>query len=153
MKPNLLRHIFILFTLFSLLGQGVMANGYSIMPTQAENMSVAMDSIQGSQSPRLSNDTDTMAMQAEMTDCHTLTAQVALSHATILSDETATPNCCDAPHKCNLDCNHCLSLAMAATLLTANIKIPKLAPQTSLSFVRHNLSSQAPAPAFRPPII
>jgi hypothetical protein len=134
MKLNLLRHMFILFTLFSLLGQGVMANGYSIMPIQDENMSVAMDSSQSS-AP--------MPIQAEM-KCH---------DSALNMSEPPTPNCCDAPHKCNLDCNHCLSLAMTATLLTLNINIPKLAPQISLSFVRHDLSSQAPSPAFRPPII
>jgi hypothetical protein len=146
MKLNLLRHMFILFTLFSLLGQGVMANGYSIMPTQAENMTIsmhAMHSMQGSQSPKVNNDTNTMAIQADI-NCH---------DSALNMGETPAPNCCDGPHKCNLDCNHCLSLAMTATLLTLNINIPKLAPQTSLSFVRHDLSSQAPSPAFRPPII
>ncbi|MBB1268518.1 hypothetical protein [Shewanella sp. SR44-3] len=134
MKLNLLRHVFILFTLLSLLGQGVMANGYSIMPTQAENMSVAMDSSQSS-AP--------MLMQAEM-KCH---------DSALNMSEPSPPSCCDGPHKCNLDCNHCLSLAMAATLFTTNIKVPKIAPQTSLGFVRHDFTSQAPAPAFRPPII
>lgn len=146
MKLNLLRHMFILFTLFSLLGQGVMANGYSIMPTQAENMTIsmhAMHSMQGSQSPKVSNDTNTMAMQAEM-KCH---------DSALNMGEPPAPNCCDAPHKCNLDCNHCLSLAMAATLFTTNIKIPKIAPQTSLGFVSHDFTSQATSPAFRPPII
>lgn len=139
MKLNLLRSILVVFTLFSLLGQGVMANGYSIMPmTDLAHAKHAPNMLTASAEP------------AETGHCHE-----NMPNSVAASEAATEPmlNCCDGPHQCKLDCNHCLSLGMSATLFSAAVHIPKLAPQPSLGFISHSFISQDTSPAFRPPII
>jgi hypothetical protein len=140
MKHRLLRHCLLVFTILSLLGQGVLANGAS-MVTNEMMLSPASHSMTHN-APQLDGKT------SQGSDCHNLVP-------TSLASETLpaqAPDCCDGPHECDSDCTHCLSIVLTANLFNASFNVPQQAPSTRVRFATIPFRSQDGATAFRPPI-
>jgi hypothetical protein len=140
MTHLLLRHCLLVFTILSLLGQGVLANGASMVTNEmmlspaSHNMTHNVPQLDNKDSPE--------------SDCHNLVP-------TSLPNEmqpAPAPDCCDGPHECDSDCTHCLSIVLTANLFSAFFNVPQQVPSTRVRFASIQFRSQDGATAFRPPI-
>lgn len=95
------RHFLVTMTLFALVGQTLLSNGFAMI-----NVAHASE--------------DMPAMQMmEQADCHSNNA-VDQSHCCDQMQSAAQQqsNCCEGEGFCQGDCNHCLVISVAGTLIT-----------------------------------
>jgi hypothetical protein len=140
MKHRLLRHCLLVFTLLSLLGQGVLANGAS-MVTNEMMLSPASNSM-------THNPLEVGDKASQESACHNLVT----TNLTNETQPTQATNCCEGPHECDSDCTHCLSIVLTANLFNASFNVPQQMPSTRVRFATIQFRSQDGATAFRPPI-
>lgn len=164
MSAKLSHQIIIFITLFAILGQGLITNGYAMVAnpmTHSATDSVTADSISKmptsdhqQEVPSAIVKQDTNAM-----DCHSLMSEKMPPKSAHCCDDNAmrksqstAKNCCDGEAGCAIDCGHCMTISMTGHLLSFDIVLAKAvnnkADATSLPHFFYHKT----LPAFRPPI-
>jgi len=143
MQKTLKNYWLITLTLFALVGQGLLANGSSMVPMDHQS-SHMMTQV-------LSNSSDVpmtpMLHASAMTDCH----------GNMVSDPQLqqvdnSNSCCNGLGGCSIDCNHCLTISFTADLSDIQLDIANApANPAPLTATLNSFSVDFP-PAFRPPI-
>lgn len=144
MQKTLKNYWLITFTLFALVGQGLLANGSSMVPMdhqQSHMMTQALSDGSDNNVPLTS-----IQHASAMTDCH----------GNMLSDQKLQQadnnSCCNGVGGCSIDCNHCLTISFTADLSDIQFDIANApANPAPLAATVSSFSVDFP-PAFRPPI-
>ena len=135
------RHILVLFTMLALLGQGMLTNGHWMVPT-AEAHSGEMHS--------------TAHPMAATMDCHP--QQTQSSHCcddpqvdTVLPDTVS--HCCEGKGFCKSDCNHCLVISVAGTLIAIGSWPVMSLPEAAVATPMPHFHSVSVGQTIKPPIV
>lgn len=145
MQKTLKNYWIIAFTLLALVGQGLLANGSSMVPIEHQQSHMVTQA----QSDGSDNKMQMASMQnaSAMTDCH----------GNMLSDQKPlqadnSNSCCNGLGGCSIDCNHCLTITFTADLSDIQLDIANApANPAPLTATINSFSVDFP-PAFRPPI-
>jgi len=123
---TLRQSLLVICTLFALVGQAVLANGYAMgMPEHKQSMPMKQKACNKSQSHC-----------CDMPMAETQTSQ----------------GCCDTDSGCQPDCGHCLSISLTTGLIY-NPTWPTLAIRgTKALLIQPHIPAVAPKANFRPPI-
>ncbi|WP_445777118.1 hypothetical protein [Shewanella sp.] len=132
MRKSLRHYLIAICTLLSLIGQGVLANGYTmIMPNdmtpQANTTMMPKDTLNHS-------------------DCHSMMQEQ-------VTTPTSTSHCCDNTGNCKNDCSHCFSITFTGTVFNTDVAISPVLADTAVTLPIAQLFSIDSPPAFRPPIV
>ncbi|MGI2170164.1 hypothetical protein ACROAE_08200 [Shewanella sp. MF05960] len=134
MHKSIRHYLIAICTLLSLIGQGVLANGYTmIMPSDM----------------KMNEQMITKVMPNDMksgSDCHSM-----------MQDETniatSSNHCCDNAASCTNDCSHCFTITFTGTVFSTDIAISPTPEDTAVTLPIAQLFSIDGSPAFRPPIV
>ena len=145
MQKTLKNYWLMTFTLFALVGQGLLANGSSMVPMdhqQSHMMTQALSDGSDNNVPLTS-----MQHASAMTDCHGNMVSESQSQQVDNSN-----SCCNGLGGCSIDCNHCLTISFTADLSDIQFDIVNApANPAPLAATVSGFSVDSP-PAFRPPI-
>ena len=137
MSRKLQRQLIAIFALFSLLGQGLIANGY------------AMVSMTDTPMTHHTSMTQSGAMQ-NSTDCHD--AQIDDSSPLVTQMQSSDQHCCDGDNGCNVDCNHCLTISFTGTVFNFSLSLNPPLGAISIPASKALFVSLDKSPIVRPPI-
>ena len=144
MQKTLKNYWLITFTLFALIGQGLLANGSSMVPMdhqQSHMVTQALGDGSGNTVPM-----NSMQQAFAMTDCHGNLSEPQSQQA------DNSNSCCNGLGGCSIDCNHCLTISFTADLSDIQLDIANApANPAPLTATLNSFSVDFP-PAFRPPI-
>ncbi|MCL1142825.1 hypothetical protein [Shewanella gaetbuli] len=158
MRKAIKQYWIVAITLFTLVGQGLLANGSSMVPVMdAEHHQAQMVNEQFGLDDSLSSDLNSdsnsqlnMAMLADSsqqtTDCH------GNAVAAVVSQNSDSNGCCNGMGGCSVDCNHCLTISFTADITEQNLDIARAMNNTNPSTAIVDGFSVDFPPAFRPPI-
>ncbi|GGQ04116.1 hypothetical protein [Shewanella litoralis] len=134
MRKSIRLYLIAICTLLSLIGQGVLANGHTmIMPS---DMKMNQQMITKVMSNDMQNGTDCHSMMQDQTDI-----------------TTSASHCCDNATGCTNDCSHCFTITFTGTIFSTNIAISPIPEDTAVTLPLAQLFSIDGSPAFRPPIV
>lgn len=134
MRKSIRHYLIAICTLLSLIGQGVLANGYTMIMPNDMKMNQQMST------NVMSND-----MQ-NRSDCHSM-----MQDQTDIA--TSSSHCCDNAGSCTNDCNHCFTITFTGTVFSTDITVSPSPENTAVKLPIAQLFSIDGSPAFRPPIV
>ncbi|UAL43417.1 hypothetical protein K8B83_00535 [Shewanella inventionis] len=134
MGKSIRHYLIAICTLLSLLGQGVLANGHTmIAPNHSQMNDKATASVM-------------LAGDQNNNDCHGM-----MQAKTASADDTN--HCCDNGSNCANDCSHCFTITFTGTVLTTDISVSPAPADEVIPRPTSLLFSIDGTPAFRPPIV
>ncbi|QIR15904.1 hypothetical protein [Shewanella aestuarii] len=171
MNAFLAKYWIIGLTLFALVGQGMLANGGSMVPVAHANM----DEQALVESSDMSDGYSLVSSSEQATDCHGNVISAVVTpinhsvnstnsidskdnvHLMAVQNESdqqtqSETNCCNGAGGCSLDCNHCLTITLTADMMDMPLLIANDSVNIMPVFMGVNRLSIDFPPAFRPPI-
>ncbi|WP_144211541.1 hypothetical protein [Shewanella donghaensis] len=164
MSAKLSHQIIVFITLFAILGQGLITNGYAMVAnpmTHSATDSVTVDSMgkistsdhqQLMPSSTVKQDTNAMDCHSSMSGKMPQKTSHCCDDDAMLKSKSTSKSCCDGQAGCAIDCGHCMTISMTGHLLSFDIVLAKAvnskADATSLPHFFYHKT----LPAFRPPI-
>ncbi|UJF22390.1 hypothetical protein [Shewanella sp. OMA3-2] len=151
MHKTLKNYWIIAFTLLALVGQGLMANGSSMVPMTHADLVMTLQNDDNHQMMTMASVTplakQSVFISQSMTDCH------GGQRANIDPQTANSNNCCNGLGGCSIDCNHCLTISFTAGLIDMQLDIANAPANPAPIAVALNSFSVDFPPAFRPPIV
>ncbi|WP_076538192.1 hypothetical protein [Shewanella sp. UCD-KL21] len=155
MSTKLTHQLIVFITLFAILGQGLITNGYAMVAnplvhSPAEmlmsNDNTSQTNLKQSKSTEKPNCHSSMTEQAPQKTTH------CCDDSSMLQSKKADQSCCDSQNGCAIDCGHCITISMTGHLLTFDILLAKAVNSKADATAVPHFFFHKPLPAFRPPI-
>ncbi|GGP60048.1 hypothetical protein GCM10009347_28020 [Shewanella algicola] len=132
MRKSIRHYLIAICTLLSLLGQGVLANGYTMIAPNDMPM------------PHHTTNTSTTSNMQNGTDCHSMMMQ---------EHDIQESHCCDNAGACGSDCSHCFTISFTGTVFSTDMSVSPAPVESAIILPIEELISIDGTPAFRPPIV
>lgn len=133
MRKSIRHYLIAICTLLSLLGQGVLANGNTMIAPN--DMLMLHQTASASMASNMENGSD----------CHSMMM--------VQEHDTQESHCCDTPGACGSDCNHCFTISFTGTVFSTDMSVSPAPVDSAITLPIEQLISIEGTPAFRPPIV
>ncbi|MDD8060868.1 MULTISPECIES: hypothetical protein [Shewanella] len=133
MRKSIRHYLIAICTLLSLLGQGVLANGNTMIAPN--DMPMLHHTANSSTTSNMENDTD----------CHSM----------MLAQESdiQESHCCDNAGTCGSDCSHCFTITFTGSVFSTDMSVSPAPVDSAITLPIEQLISIDGTPALRPPIV
>lgn len=145
MHHTLGRYFLVIFTLLTLVGQGVVSNGHAMVPHTVDTSEMVH---------KVSNQGMDHAAMMQM-NTETPSDPHSIANADCCNDKMlpgAKQHCCDGTTSCSNDCGHCLTISVTGTLFSSHLWPSVNLSDTAMATPMPHFHSISLSSAFKPPI-